>query len=102
HNLELIARVGELARLRRPVLVGASRKGFIGKILDLPVDRRLEGSLAAAAVAVFEGARIIRAHDVAETVRAVRLASELRAARRDPVCRRGPHRAASSLSVGGV
>jgi len=82
HNLELLARLETLVALDRPVLVGASRKSFIGQILDLPVDQRLEGSLASAAVAVFLGARIVRAHDVAATVRAVRVAVALREARR--------------------
>src|SRR5262245_17055128 len=81
HSMELIARVDALAELGRPVLIGVSRKSFIGQILDLPVDQRLEGSLAAAAIAVFQGARIVRAHDVAPTVRAVRIADALRAAR---------------------
>jgi dihydropteroate synthase len=81
HSLELIARVDALEALGRPVLIGVSRKSFIGQILDLPVDQRLEGSLAAAAIAVFQGARIVRAHDVAATVRAVRIADALRAAR---------------------
>src|SRR5262249_2400293 len=81
HSMELIARVDALAGLGRPVLIGVSRKSFIGLILDLPVDQRLEGSLAAAAIAVFQGARIVRAHDVAATVRAVRIADALRAAR---------------------
>jgi dihydropteroate synthase len=82
HNLELLARLEELAALGRPVLVGASRKSFLGKTLDLPVDQRLEGGLAAGAVAVFLGARVVRTHDVAATVRAVRLAAALREARR--------------------
>jgi dihydropteroate synthase len=81
HSLELIARIDALQALGRPVLIGVSRKSFIGQILDLPVDQRLEGSLAAAAIAVFQGARIVRAHDVAATVRAVRIADALRAAR---------------------
>ena len=81
HSLELLARLEALVALDRPVLVGVSRKSFIGQILDLPVDQRLEGSLAAAAVAVFLGARIVRAHDVAATVRAVRVAEALRDAR---------------------
>jgi dihydropteroate synthase len=81
HSMELIARVDALEALGRPVLIGVSRKSFIGQILDLPVDQRLEGSLAAAAIAVFQGARIVRAHDVAATVRAVRVADALRAAR---------------------
>ena len=81
HSLELVAQIEPLAALGRPVLIGVSRKSFIGQILDLPVDQRLEGSLAAAAIAVFQGARIVRAHDVAATVRAVRVADALRAAR---------------------
>ena len=82
HNLELLSRLEELTLLGRPVVVGASRKSFIGRVLDLPVESRLEGSLAAAAVATFLGARIVRTHDVAETVRAVRLAEAIRSARR--------------------
>lgn len=82
HNLELIARLDELAALGHPLVVGASRKSFLGKLLDLPVEERLEGSLVAAAVAAFEGASILRVHDVAATVRASRVAAALRAARR--------------------
>jgi dihydropteroate synthase len=81
HSLELLAQIEPLAALGRPVLVGVSRKSFIGQVLDLPVDQRLEGSLAAAAIAVFLGAHIVRTHDVAATVRAVRIAEALRAAR---------------------
>jgi dihydropteroate synthase len=82
HNFELLARLEELHSLDRPLLVGVSRKSFLGKTLDLPVDQRLEGGLAATAVAVFLGARVVRTHDVAATVRAVRIAEALRAARR--------------------
>jgi len=82
HNFELIARLAEIAALGRPVLVGLSRKSFLGSVEELPVERRLEAGLAAAAVAVFEGARIVRTHDVAPTVRATRIADALRAARR--------------------
>lgn len=78
HNLELLARLGELTALGRPVVIGASRKSFIGKILDLPLESRLEGGLGVAAVAVFLGARVIRTHDVAATVRAIRMAEEIR------------------------
>src|SRR5262252_3984776 len=81
HNLELIARLDELAALGRPVVVGASRKSFLGKVLDLPVDQRLEAGLAAATVAVFQGAAVIRAHDVGATRRAVTIAAALREAR---------------------
>ena len=81
HSLELVARLEALAALGRPVLIGVSRKSFIGQVLDRPVGERLEGSLAATAVAVFNGARIVRTHDVAATVRAVRVAEALRGAR---------------------
>ncbi len=85
HNFELIARLEELARHGRPLLVGVSRKSFLGTTLGLPVDQRLEGGLAATAIAVFLGARIVRTHDVAATGRAVRIADALRAARREAV-----------------
>ena len=90
HNFELLARLEELAALGRPVLVGVSRKSFLGKhegegLPDVPPDQRLEGGLAATAVAVFLGARIVRTHDVAATARAVRIADRLRAARRPGV-----------------
>jgi dihydropteroate synthase len=67
-----------LAALGQPLLVGASRKAFIGKILDLDPDHRLEGSLAAAVAAVLGGANLLRVHDVAETCRAARIADALR------------------------
>jgi dihydropteroate synthase len=79
HNLRLLAGVDRLAALGRPVVVGVSRKSFLGKLQgDAPVDQRLEGGLAAAAVAVFRGANVIRTHDVAATLRAVRLAAAIR------------------------
>jgi dihydropteroate synthase len=77
HNLDLIAHLGALEALGRPVLVGASRKSFLGAILDLPVDEREEGSAAAHVAAVLAGAHIVRAHDVRGTVRAVRTADAL-------------------------
>jgi dihydropteroate synthase len=89
HNLELIARLDSCVALGRPVAVGLSRKGFIGRTLELPVDQRLEGCLAAAAIAVFQGARIVRTHDVRATVRAVRMADALRKSR---TIVGGPHR----------
>ena len=79
HNLRLLAGLDRLAALDRPVVVGVSRKGFLGKLLDeAPVNRRLEGGLAAAAVAVFQGASVVRTHDVAATLQAVRLAAAIR------------------------
>jgi dihydropteroate synthase len=82
HNLELLARLDEIVGLGRPVLVGVSRKSFLSALLDVPADQRLEGGLAATAIAVHHGARIVRTHDVAPTVRAVRVAEALRRARR--------------------
>jgi len=78
HNLRLIARLDALSELGRPVLVGLSRKSFIEKLLGLPLEERLEAGLAAAAIAVFCGARIVRTHDVRASVRAVRMAGALR------------------------
>ncbi|HEY7713626.1 MAG TPA: dihydropteroate synthase [Candidatus Binatia bacterium] len=78
HNLQILRTLPVLAALGQPLLVGASRKAFIGKILNLEAIDRLEGSLAAAVAAVLGGANIVRVHDVAETVRAVRLADALR------------------------
>jgi dihydropteroate synthase len=73
HNLELIRRIDELAVLHRPILVGPSRKRFIGAILDLPEDQRVEGTIGAAAWMVSRGAHIVRVHDVLEVVRALRV-----------------------------
>ena len=67
-----------LARVGQPVLVGVSRKGFFGKLLDAVADERLEGSLAAAVAAVLAGAHIIRAHDVKATCKAIRIADAIR------------------------
>jgi len=73
HNLEILSRWSEFCALGRPLLAGASRKSFIGKTLDLDAGERLEGSLAAAVLAVAGGADIVRVHDVRETIRAVKL-----------------------------
>lgn len=81
HNLELIAGLGALRSIGRPVLAGLSRKRFIGAVLDAGIDDRLEGGLAAGAVAVFAGADVLRTHEVRATVRAARMAAALRDAR---------------------
>jgi len=78
HNWELLRRLPELTQLGRPLLVGASRKRFLGAVLDLPPEERLEASLSAHAAAVLAGASLVRAHDVRATVRAVRVADALR------------------------
>ena len=72
-NLLVLRRLEVLKRFRLPILVGPSRKSFIGNLLNLPVEQRLNGSLASAAVAVIQGAHIIRVHDVGETRQVVRL-----------------------------
>lgn len=73
HNLKLLAGLRSFARHRRPLLLGVSRKSFIGKILGAEANERLPASLACATLAVAEGIQIIRTHDVAETVQAVRM-----------------------------
>lgn len=78
HNLVLLRGLPELAAMGQPILIGASRKTFLGKILHLDPDDRLEGSLAAAVAAVLAGANIVRTHDVMETRRAVSVADALR------------------------
>jgi dihydropteroate synthase len=77
HNLALLRELRQFRSLGRPVLVGASRKSFIGRLLDADADERLEGSLAAAVVATLAGAGIVRVHDVAQTRRALTVASAI-------------------------
>lgn len=78
HNLQLLRHLEELRSLGYPLLVGTSRKSFIGKILgDLPPEERLEGTLATLALAVREGASVVRVHDVRAAVRAVRIADAI-------------------------
>jgi len=72
-NLELIDRLGELRLLGYPILIGPSRKSFIGYTLDLPPDQRLEGTAAAVAVGITRGADIVRLHDVEAMARVVRM-----------------------------
>jgi dihydropteroate synthase len=71
HNLSLLRRLDALVALGYPVLVGLSRKSLIGKVLDLPVDKRLSPSIALAVLAVWQGASIVRCHDVQQTREAV-------------------------------
>jgi len=74
YSLSVLNNLQKFRKFGRPVLVGASRKSFIGNVLGLPAGERLEGSLACAVVAVMNGAGIIRAHDVKETRRVVEMA----------------------------
>jgi dihydropteroate synthase len=73
HNLQLLAVLRSFTKLGRPILLGVSRKSFIGALSGAGVDERLPGSLAATCLAVESGVQIIRTHDVAETVQAVRM-----------------------------
>ena len=78
HSLEALRRLDEMEALDRPVVVGPSRKSFIGKVLDLPVDRRLMGTAAAVAACVLRGAHVVRVHDVRDMVEVVRVADAIR------------------------
>ncbi|MCB2427198.1 dihydropteroate synthase [Methylophaga pinxianii] len=73
HNLRLMKHLLSLTESDLPVLVGVSRKSIIGAMLNVSVEERLAGSLALASIAVWQGAKIIRSHDVRETVQAIRL-----------------------------
>jgi dihydropteroate synthase len=72
-NLEMLRRLAELRVLGRPVLIGTSRKSTIGKVLDLPVEERLEGTAATVTIAIAHGADIVRVHDVKAMVRVARM-----------------------------
>jgi len=73
HNLRLMKQLSQLVDLGLPVLVGVSRKSIIGKLLNVSVEERLAGSLALASLSVWQGAKLIRTHDVRETVQAVNI-----------------------------
>ena len=78
HNIELMQNLSTLRQLGYPVLVGPSRKSFLGAILDLPVDERLEGTAAAVALCIRNGASIVRVHDVREMKRVALVADVLK------------------------
>ena len=80
HNLQILKHLTVFEELGCPILVGPSRKSFIGKITGLPVTERLEGTIAAVAVSVMNGAHIVRVHDVKECKRAVQIADAIRGA----------------------
>ncbi len=76
-ELEIIRRLGELQELGSPVLIGPSRKSFIGMVLDLPADERLEGTAAAIAIGIARGADMVRVHDVRQMVRVCRVSDAI-------------------------
>ena len=77
HNLRLMKHLKAITSLNLPVLVGVSRKSIIGKMLKVSVDDRLAGSLALATLAVWQGAKLIRTHDVRATSQAVSLCNHV-------------------------
>jgi len=77
HNVELLRGLGELRELGRPLVIGASRKSFIGKIDGSRVEERIGGSIATAVLAAANGADVLRVHDVAETAQALRVAAAI-------------------------
>ena len=77
HNLQLMKHLSRLVALDLPVMIGVSRKSIIGKLLNVSVEERLAGSLALASLAVWQGAKIIRTHDVRETVQVVNLCNHV-------------------------
>jgi dihydropteroate synthase len=76
-ELEIIRRLEELKELGRPILIGPSRKSFIGMVLDLPAEQRLEGTAAALAIGIAKGADIVRVHDVQMMVRVCRMSDAI-------------------------
>ena len=82
HNLQLLGAAQEFTRLERPLLLGVSRKSFIGKLLGVEMAARLPAGLACACLAVSTGVQIVRVHDVAETVQAIRMTEAILAKRR--------------------
>jgi dihydropteroate synthase len=90
HNLELMRDLGMLTMLGRPILLGASRKSTLGRILDLPVGERLEATLATTALGIAGGADIVRVHDVAANLRAARISDAIIRATWQPDPEGGP------------
>jgi dihydropteroate synthase len=82
HNLQLLANLESFTKWRRPLLLGVSRKSFIGKLLGGQLNERLPASLASASLAIAGGVQIIRTHDVAETVQAARMMEAVLARKR--------------------
>jgi len=77
HNMELLRRLGDLRELGRPLVVGTSRKSFIGKVDGSPADQRLGGTIASSVLAAAEGADVLRVHDVAEVRQALTVATAI-------------------------
>ncbi|HEY49500.1 MAG TPA: dihydropteroate synthase [Dehalococcoidia bacterium] len=76
-NLEIVRRLAELKSLGRPVLLGTSRKSFIGHVLDVPVDERLEGTAASVAIGIANGADMVRVHDMGQMALVIRMSDAI-------------------------
>jgi dihydropteroate synthase len=77
HNLEILRRLEEFKTLGRPILLGTSRKSVIGRVLDLPPQKRMEGTAATVAIGIAKGVDIVRVHDVAQMVRVCRMSDAI-------------------------
>ena len=77
HNLDILNNLEKFTELEKPILLGISRKSFIGNILNLPPEARLEGSLAVSAIGVYQGVSILRTHDVKATRNAIKVAEAI-------------------------
>ena len=80
HNMEIMARLEELHGLGCPILLGTSRKRFIGEVLDLPAEERVEGTMATVAAGINKKIHIVRVHDVKEVKRMARMMDAIRQA----------------------
>ena len=80
HNLQLLGSLERFQALELPILAGMSRKSMIGQVLEVPMDQRVAGNLACAVRAVQAGAHIVRVHDVAATVEAMKMVEAVNAA----------------------
>ena len=77
HNFELIRKLPQICAMGFPVLVGPSRKSFIGEALNLPINDRIEGTMASITASVINGAKIVRVHDIQKTRRTVTIAEKI-------------------------
>ena len=91
HNLDLLRGLDHLGALGQPLLVGTSRKSFLGRVLQRPVEDRLGGSLASALWAAQRGAALVRVHDVGATMQALALLEALDVPAAETYCQLGPH-----------
>ncbi|MFO8143475.1 MAG: dihydropteroate synthase [Dehalococcoidales bacterium] len=93
-NLEILQRLEELNELGRPILVGPSRKSFIGIVLDLPAEERVEGTAASIAISIAKGADVVRVHDVGQMTRVCRVSDAIVRQASDRIRMRRPRKAA--------